>query len=78
MPKDIVVYSAGVRNPDGKYTQFVESTDRSIVDDYIEIMKMTVGEEHSIMFYQADYRCIGVIPRIVRLGIDDKLELSDD
>ena len=69
--EDILVYSAGVKKSNGEYTQFVESRDRSTVDDYIEIMKMTLPKEYEIVFKRADYRCVGVATHTVREADND-------
>ena len=64
--EDILVYSAGVKKSTGEYTQFVESRDRSTVDDYIEVMKMIGPKDLEIVFTRADYRCVGVATHTIR------------
>ena len=75
--EDILVYSAGVRDADGKYTQFIESRDRDDVDEYIEIMKTVVSKNLSIVFNRSIYRCMDVTPHVVRYANNDQALIHD-
>jgi hypothetical protein len=66
MGDELIIYESGVRSDDGKYSKFIESPSKSKVDDYIEIMKSTVSDSLTIVYYEKTYRCISTIPQIIR------------
>ncbi len=55
---DLIVFEAGMRNPLGKYSKFMESPNREEVDDYIEIMKTTKPEIFELVLLEKHYTLI--------------------
>jgi hypothetical protein len=63
--ENLTVFEAGARSPDGKYATFMESPEKSKIDDYLEIMKRTVPEDFELVFMEKTYRLISTTPNII-------------
>lgn len=66
MSEDIRIYEAGVRTETGRYSKFITSSVKAEVDDYINIMKDTVSDDHEIVFYEKLYRILSTVPYIIK------------
>ena len=62
----LTIYEAGLRAPDGKYANFISSTNRQDVDEYIETMKTTAPYGHTILFLEKTFRLVSTTPHIVQ------------
>jgi hypothetical protein len=65
MMEALTVFEAGMRNPDGKYSKFIESPDRKEVADYIETMKSCRPIDFDLVFYEKTYHLVSTIPHII-------------
>jgi hypothetical protein len=61
----LTIYEAGMRSDSGKYAEFIKSTDRAKVEEYIEIMKQTRTDGFEILFLEKTYHLVCTTPQIV-------------
>ena len=61
---DLIVFEAGIRNEEGKYSKFMDSPDRKKVEDYLDIMKTTKPENFELVFLEKHYSLISTTPTI--------------
>ena len=55
---DLTVFEAGMRSESGKYETSITSSDKSEIDNYIEIMKEAKPEGMTIVRFEKRYRLI--------------------
>ena len=61
----MIIYEAGTRSNDGKYTQFIESNSEEKIDEYIEIMKMAKADSLTIVKLIKTYNCVATTQYII-------------
>lgn len=61
---DLIIYEAGVRNPEGAYSEFMVSPDRDKVLEYLEIMRDVVQDGFEIVFLKKTYSLTSTTPHI--------------
>lgn len=65
MMETLIIFEAGMRSRNGKYSKFIESPDRSKVIEHIEIMKLCNPTDLELVFYEKTYHCVSTTPRII-------------
>ncbi len=63
--ESLIVFEAGMRSEEGKYSKFMESPDRQKVEEYLEIMKKTRTDNFQLVFLEKTYHLICTTPHIV-------------
>ena len=63
--RNLTVFTAGTRNPDGYYTEFMTSPDEKSTDDYINVMQDTVDKKWEIVKHKKYYQCVSTTPQII-------------
>ena len=63
---DLVIFEVGMRDIDGRYTEFMKSPDRKQVDDYSDLMNDVVDECFEIVKLEKSYKLLTTTPHIVK------------
>ncbi len=58
MMKSLIIFEAGMRSPNGVYSKFFESPERSEVFEHLEIMKLCNPTDLELVMYKKTYRCV--------------------
>lgn len=64
--KSLIIYEAGVRNPDGLYSRFIESPKQQDVDDYLRFMKDCVPSNFELVKLEKCYELKCTTPHIIK------------
>jgi hypothetical protein len=62
----LLIFEAGMRSPEGRYSKFIESRDRKKVEDYLETMKKCKPHDFDLVLYEKMYHCVSTTPHIIR------------
>tara|TARA_R110000822_G_scaffold122229_1_gene256333 strand:+ start:516 stop:725 length:210 start_codon:yes stop_codon:yes gene_type:complete len=68
--QSITIYEVGMRSPNGEYSKFCESPDKSKVDDHLEIMKKCTPDGFEVVFLEKVYHCVSTTPHIIKSEIN--------
>ena len=63
----LTIFEAGMRSPDGSYSKFIESPNRSEVARYLELMSECKAEGFQLVFYEKTYHCVSTTTHVVGL-----------
>jgi hypothetical protein len=65
----LVIFEAGMRSPEGRYSKFIESPDRKKVENYLEDYLKTMKEcrphDFDLVIYEKMYHCVSTKPHII-------------
>lgn len=61
----LLIFEAGMRSPEGRYSKFIESPDRKKVEDYLETMEECKPYDFDLVLYEKMYHCVSTTPHII-------------
>jgi len=64
--ESLIVFEAGVRSPEGKYSVFKTSPNRAEIEEYIRIIDHMVAEDFEILFSEKFYTLVTTTPTLIK------------
>jgi hypothetical protein len=74
--ESLIIFEAGMRSPNGKYSKFIESPERSEVVEHLEIMKLCNPTDLELVMYEKTYHCVSTTPHIINIPTADKTQIN--